>query len=90
MKYFVIDNRTGKITCFTGGYTTLKGAKDGRMSPSWPLCRDAIEYARKSRIPAGDKFYKAVLCFVEENSEIIEVNEVIYKTADGRCIQTCL
>lgn len=90
MRYFVIDNRTGKITCFTGGYTTLKGAKDGRMSPSWSLCRDAIEYARKSSIPPGEKFYKAVLCFVEENSEIIEVNEVIYKTDDGRCIQMCL
>lgn len=84
MKYIIIDSRTNKIICFRGGYTTRQGAENGRYSLCSEIFNEAIKYVREiQNLPPGSLFSNAVHKYVEENSSIIEVSEIIYKTAEG-------
>ena len=85
MKYFVLD-RDGNIICHKGGYNTKRGALEGRRSLTSPVFNEGIKFARNKGLPPGSSFASEVRAYIEENSEIVEVSEIIYKTTDGRSI----
>lgn len=85
MKYFVLD-KGGKIICYRGGYNTRRGAINGARSISSPVFNDAIKFTRSMGLPPGGKFANHVEAYIEENSEIVEVSEVTYKTTSGQII----
>lgn len=85
MRYFVL-NKKGEIICNLGGYKTKKGAEEGRRSLCSPIFSEAIEETRRLGFPIGGEFAENVHNYIRENSEIIEVSEMILKRPDGSCI----
>jgi len=85
MRYFVLD-KDGNIICYRGGYNTKKGAIEGVRGLSSPVFNDALKFTKGLGIPPGENFANHVGAYVEENSEIVEVSEITYKTTDGRII----
>jgi uncharacterized protein YegP (UPF0339 family) len=82
MRYFVINKR-GEIICNLGGYKTKKGAEEGRRSLCSPIFSEAIEETRRLGFPIGDEFAENVHNYIRENSEIIEVSEIILRQTSG-------
>lgn len=85
MKYFILDKRTNSITSYQGGYKTRQYASTwGIRSFNCSLFNDGLQYARSLSLSPGIAFSSGVDEFMAINSEIIEVEEIIYKTTDGR------
>ena len=86
MKYFILDNKENKVVCNIGGYSNLHNAKEGRRSLSSPIARRCLRELNSNNYPVGEKFRNTYYAMLDEETEIIEVAEIIFKTKDGRVI----
>lgn len=86
MRYLVL-NRDGKVICNLGGYKTRRLANLGRWSYGSEVWNEAKTDTKARGIEPGRRFRAYCEAYIDENSQIVEVSEIIYKTSDGRTIK---
>jgi hypothetical protein len=83
MKYIIVDKDTKKVVGDLGGYTTKKGAINGRFST--PQGREGWDYVRDAlKCPPGEIFRENLYQYMDDHLEIVEVNKICFQGSDGR------
>lgn len=83
MRYIIVDRDTGEIVGNLGGYTTLRGAKEGRLS--YPHARKAFDFVRNVlKCPPGNIFRDNLYQYAEDHFEIVEVSTIHLESSSGK------
>lgn len=86
MRYLVL-NRDGKVICNLSGYKTKRLADLGRWSYGSEVWQKGLADTKARGIEPGIRFKATLEAYIDENSQIVEVSEIVYKTSDGRTIK---
>lgn len=82
MRYIIIDKKTGEIVGNLGGYTTKRGALEGRLS--YPMGNVAWHYVHDVlKCPPGEKFRNNLYQYAEDHYDIIEISDISWKSTSG-------
>ncbi len=83
MRYIIIDRDTGEVVGNLAGYTTLRAAREGRLS--YPQAKKAFDFVRNVlKCPPGDIFRNNLYQYAEDHFEIVEINKIFLQSSDGR------
>ncbi len=83
MRYIIIDRDTGELVGNLAGYTTLRAAREGRLS--YPQAKKAFDFVRNVlKCPPGDIFRDSLYQYAEDHFEIVEVDVIHIESTSGK------